>query len=144
MSIESQRKARKKYQENNIEKYKQSQRKYVKRNRKEINRKRNEYYWKNRDEQRKKQTIYQRKMYAETRELLLDKFGRECKCCKLNIPELLTLDHIKNNGAEERRKFKNNNIKLKQHVIKFGSKKDYRILCHNCNWAFANYGKCFH
>jgi len=71
----------------------------------------------------------------------------ECACCGEKEIKFLTIDHIDNDGAEERRKLgmgkggrefycylRKNNY----------PKKNYQVLCLNCNRAKYDYGICPH
>ena len=76
---------------------------------------------------------------------LLEGYGSVCVCCGETRTEFLTIDHVKNNGAEERRKLRGNNGKLYRAIIERGFPKDeYQILCWNCNAARQYFGECPH
>lgn len=69
----------------------------------------------------------------------------KCRCCGERQVEFLAIDHIKNDGAEQRRKLgmtaggafycwlKKNNFP-----------KGFQVLCNNCNIAKYQYGVCPH
>ena len=77
---------------------------------------------------------------------IIEAYGGKCACCGETIPEFLTIDHIDNNGAEERRQ--NNNLtgtKFYRWLIKNNFPKDnYQLLCCNCNCAKGFFGYCPH
>jgi hypothetical protein len=66
----------------------------------------------------------------------------KCECCGENDDRLLTIDHMRGGG--------------KQHLIDKGNKnlyeilyyekypEGYRVLCHNCNKSYGQYGYCPH
>ena len=70
----------------------------------------------------------------------------KCACCGEKEIKFLCIDHIDNNGAEERRKMKSGKTghpfysKLKRE----GFPKGYQVLCYNCNMAKSFYGECPH
>lgn len=74
---------------------------------------------------------------AKLRNTVLDKFGRKCNNSSCPIPSekldarSLQLDHINNNGAEERR------LGLKTPQIyrrALKNSNEYQLLCAYCNW----------
>ncbi len=67
-----------------------------------------------------------------------------CKCCSENLIELLTLDHMNNDGCEHRKKIGHNSITIYRELINKGFPEGYQILCHNCNWAKSRFGICPH
>ena len=57
--------------------------------------------------------------------------GNKCQHCNENDPIVLAIDHINNNGAQDRQSF------TQSWDIFKAVKKDaepYQLLCHNCNW----------
>jgi len=77
--------------------------------------------------------------------------GPVCKCCNEKEICFLSLDHVNNDGAKERKElFKNNHggsyhlyEKLKQKC--FPDKNRYQVLCMNCQWGKKNnFGICPH
>lgn len=76
---------------------------------------------------------------------LLHGYGGACACCGERNPFFLTVDHINNNGAEERRQFGNNMYKFYRFLIsKEFPKENYQLLCYNCNCSKGSYGQCYH
>lgn len=75
--------------------------------------------------------------------------GVLCACCKVpKFIEFLTLDHVKNDGAQERRQ-RGRRITGYQfyrwlRVRKFPNKERYQVLCWDCNGAKGTYGICPH
>lgn len=81
-------------------------------------------------------------------------YGGKCSCCGEHREKFLTIDHINNNGACERRelnlikrnKQKYTGKKFWAYLKTIGYPKDkYRLLCFNCNSGRAlNGGICPH
>ena len=63
--------------------------------------------------------------------LILDNYGHECVGCGNKDDDILTIDHINNDGWLERKTEKNS---LYRRLIKLGFPKDnFQVLCYNCN-----------
>ena len=72
-----------------------------------------------------------------------------CECCGIDDIDFLTLDHIQNDGAKEKKELSNGQGGewLYAKIIKNKSKvshERYRILCFNCNSARGAMGVCPH
>lgn len=72
-----------------------------------------------------------------------------CQCPKCNETNIkfLTIDHINNNGAEERRKlgYRGNGIAFYRWLKKHNYPEGYQVLCMNCNFGRQrNNGVCPH
>lgn len=81
--------------------------------------------------------------YKNLRKSVLELYGNKCDCCGVDFYEFLAIDHVKGNGAEERRKLTPERFLSK--LMNIGIKSsDYRILCHNCNSSFWYSGYCPH
>lgn len=70
---------------------------------------------------------------------VLQAYGGEnprCKICECKEIKLLHLDHIKNDGKQEREKLGLSGAGFYGWLIKnnYPNKKKYQILCKNCNW----------
>jgi hypothetical protein len=70
-------------------------------------------------------------------------------CCGINKVEFLTLDHIYNDGAEERKLLNPNmrgGVGLYRYLRDkgFPNKDRYQVLCYNCNCAKDKHGICPH
>jgi hypothetical protein len=95
---------------------------------------------------------YRERSRARNRRLRLEclsKYGGsppKCACCKENTYEFLALDHVNNNGAEERRNstWGKGGAVMYCLLRKRGFPEGYQVLCHNCNLAKGFYGKCPH
>lgn len=83
-----------------------------------------------------------RKRIKETREKILELYGHSCACCGETEPIFLTLDHINNDGAKERKMGPRTSY---AQAIKSYDPTRYQILCYNCNMGRArNKGICPH
>jgi hypothetical protein len=92
------------------------------------------------------------------RELVISHYSKgtnKCRCCGEIIFDFLTIDHIKNDGAQHRKElgltFKQGN-KLKTYagdrfynwLIKNEFPKGLQVLCMNCNFSKGKTGTCAH
>ena len=82
------------------------------------------------------------------KENILKHYGSKCACCGETHIEFLTLDHINNDGNEQRRKLFGRNrsvgVQFYAWVRRNNYPDDLQILCWNCNQAKAFYGICPH
>jgi hypothetical protein len=80
------------------------------------------------------------------RKALIDFYGGKCACCGETEYKFLALDHVNNDGAEERRKPGLGSTEAVGRKILKGIlvKENYQLLCHNCNLAKGFYGACPH
>ncbi len=140
--IEKCREDRKKWKIKNFEKYKikyrEASRKYYKKNRKLCNEKTRKWYNENKVEEHKHRKI----KHEEKKEIVFNHYGNKCVCCGETIKEFFTIDHINNDGAEQKRKYKI--YHFYRWIIRNDFPKDLQILCANCNYAKAIYGICPH
>jgi hypothetical protein len=87
--------------------------------------------------------INHRKRYQEERQTLNDIMGGECICCGENDPIYFNIDHVKNDGYQERYPCGVRIGKITLTKYKENPKK-YQLLCANCNWAkHVNGGKLY-
>ena len=93
----------------------------------------------------KTQAAYHKRVRIKLRQQLLEKFGNVCACpgCNESTIELLTVDHKNGEGAQHKKRISGQETRSRN-IIKYGSKEDYQILCHNCNWGKGMYGQCPH
>lgn len=68
---------------------------------------------------------------ALLRRKVFDLLGRVCVKCGFSDARALQVDHINNNGTEERKIYKGQ--KMYRHVLKMKGV-GYQTLCANCNW----------
>jgi hypothetical protein len=85
------------------------------------------------------------KYYNPLKAEILEAYGNSCSCCGEDIKEFLTIDHIHNDGAEERSHSNWSQLTFYRRLKKTNFPKDrYRLLCMNCNWARGVFGYCPH
>ena len=61
-------------------------------------------------------------------------YGSKCKCCGQSEIDVLTINHINNNGAEHRKEIKLSCVdKFYYWIIKNNFPDDLQVLCWNCN-----------
>jgi hypothetical protein len=61
--------------------------------------------------------------------------GAECVECGFLDKRALQFDHVRDNGAEDRRRFKSYGGMMKYYVInEVEAKQNLQVLCANCNW----------
>jgi hypothetical protein len=68
-------------------------------------------------------------------------YGNACACCGEPRLEFLTIDHVNNDGAQDRNRY---GSRLVNRIKKLGFPPTYQILCYNCNGAKGVYGQCPH
>jgi GNAT superfamily N-acetyltransferase len=148
----------KQYRADNQEAIKQQRKQFYNDNRDRLVTEKRQYYQDNKDKVRKTKRdsmrrnrasilVYQKGYRAENKEVLAAKrkiyrdniihgiielLGGECSICGEDNTELLSLDHVHDDGNEERKKF--NSITIKRKLLKGELDKNrYRLLCHTCN-----------
>lgn len=78
------------------------------------------------------------------KELIVQHYGAKCACCGETERQFLTIDHINNDGAKQRRELGPAH-KFYCWIIKNNFPSTLRILCFNCNCGRAiNGGVCPH
>lgn len=71
----------------------------------------------------------------EKRKYYINFLGSKCITCGEHQIEFLNIDHVNNDGAEERKKFKTTNILyILSKKTELEIKERYQLLCYNCNW----------
>lgn len=72
--------------------------------------------------------------------------NHSCACCRKSGTGILCLDHVNGGGNEERRAIGSNGGGHATYLWlkKRGFPSGYRVLCHNCNFAFGAHGQCPH
>lgn len=72
-------------------------------------------------------------------------YGSKCACCGESNIKFLTLDHVNNDGAEQRKRDGNIQSDLPRYIIKNDYPSDIQVLCLNCNSGrYHNKGICPH
>lgn len=86
----------------------------------------------------------QRVRRVALRARILEHYGKVCVCCRETCDMLLTIDHILNDGAEDRRQ-NGKGYRFYESVIRRGFPDTFQVLCFNCNTGrFFNKGRCPH
>lgn len=83
--------------------------------------------------------------YQRYRLIVIDHYTkgkRRCQCCGESHLWCLTIDHVNNDGAKHRKRYKVvGGMKLFRFIIDHGFPRTFQILCFNCNAGKAYYGK---
>ena len=88
-----------------------------------------------------------RKCRDINRKVIIIALGGKCNCCGESEFAFLTIDHVHNDGAAERRKLSAASFYYKfRRQIDQGivDTENYQILCWNCNAARHRLGECPH
>lgn len=86
-------------------------------------------------------TNKRRERYQILKQIVYDVYGRTCKHCKEDDPDVLTIDHVNNDGAQHRGRLGGNQEQggradcIYRDAIVRGFPKDYMVLCMSCNVA---------
>lgn len=91
-----------------------------------------------------KWNAYHRVYYRKLKEEVLAYYGHTCACCGETRYEFLTLDHINEDGAEQRRQAKTRGGVTYFRQVKQTWPDDLQVLCWNCNLAKHHHGRCPH
>lgn len=77
---------------------------------------------------------------------ILAAYGQKCVCCGETKYEFLCLDHVRNDGARDRKRLGSGMTSgaLYRLIIRLKYPKKYQIMCHNCNMALGFFGYCPH
>jgi hypothetical protein len=73
------------------------------------------------------------------RKAVLDLLGGKCACCGVEEYVFLDIDHVNNDGAEDRRR----TAGVATWRLALVEPARFQVLCRNCNWAKAQ-GGCPH
>lgn len=90
-----------------------------------------------------------RRQYRQLRSDVLQMLGGKCSCCGETEPTFLCVDHI-NGGGNRHRKALGSVVILRwlrqqlRHYDLEPISREYRVLCSNCNLAYASLGYCPH
>ena len=89
-----------------------------------------------RESNREKINAYNAKRRMSAKYKILDRYGKSCVICGFDDIRALQLDHIENNGAQERKSLGGQKISganFYLYLIKQGLPDGYQTLCANCN-----------
>lgn len=88
---------------------------------------------------------YQANYRIQQRRTVLEHYGNKCICCGEIRPEFLAVDHVNNDGAQQRKRLGGaTGVSFYNWIISHNYPDDLQLLCHNCNQAKAFYGQCPH
>jgi len=80
--------------------------------------------------------------------LTIVSYGGECACCGESDHRFLNIDHVENDGFQERRAISrtgNKTVNFYSYLKTKGFPQGpYQVLCWNCNMAKAHFGSCPH
>lgn len=68
----------------------------------------------------------------------------KCACCEESTIEFLVIDHENGNGNEHRRQTGLRSDRMWAWLVKNSFPPGFRVLCHNCNFAYSAHGLCPH
>ena len=146
MVSEQKKKYHKQWREKNREKINIQKKQYYEQNKEKCQESARKKYYKNVEENRKKGREKKRRWYKKNSEMVMKHYGGnppKCACCGETEMSFLVLDHINNNGADERKKIGNGNVF--SWIIRNGFPSGYQVLCANCNTSkLKNGGICIH
>lgn len=80
--------------------------------------------------------ISSKKRRDELKDKVYTKLGYKCNICSESDPIVLQVDHINNDGALDRKKFKNIS-EFYSHILT--NSPQVQLLCCNCNWRKEYY-----
>lgn len=88
--------------------------------------------------------ISSRRQQESLRIRILSNYGNCCSCCGDKQAEFLAIDHINGGGNKHRKSLKVTGYGFYRWLKKNNFPKEFRILCHNCNFSLGHYGYCPH
>jgi len=112
-------------------------------------------WWRNLSPERKaehtaKMAVYRRTRFDNAADLrmrrrrlkaeVIEHYGGHCACCGAAELVFLAIDHINGGGNKVRKTGEHLYRSLKANSYPLG----FRVLCHNCNFAFSVSGECPH
>ena len=137
--------AQKRYRDKNKELLKERKRAEYQRNKEQYKKNSSIYRKENKEKVNALNARWRSEFWPSLRKELIKEYGGRCACCGETEPLFLDLDHIKNNGAEDRKK-RGNNQRLMVFLKRNNwPKEDYQLLCCNCHHGrHRNGGICPH
>ena len=95
-------------------------------------------------ENRERSKAKSKRFNAALKTEVLEHYGNVCVCCGESVSQFLTLDHINNDGAEQR-KTTGSGTNFYLWAKRSGYPDDLEVLCFNCNCGRqVNGGVCPH
>jgi len=86
---------------------------------------------------------YTKKLKIEAMSRVCGNETIKCNCCDETEIKFLCIDHVNNDGKEDRKKYRTDQLYAK--IKKMRSRlKMYQVLCYNCNMAKAFFRICPH
>jgi hypothetical protein len=98
------------------------------------------WYWEN--PERVKETRRQQNLRLKI--AAINAYGGKCACCGEREIAFLCLDHIFNDGVEDRKTVKGGNVFYQWLKNNHYPKGKLQAMCFNCNMAKAYFGSCPH
>lgn len=111
---------------------KEYDKKYYHANKEHIRKQKREAMRRLRTESPEKYRKHGRDCRARLKQKVFDVYGTICACCGFDDMRALTLDHINNNGAEERKELGERGVYRRS--IERYRPDEYRVLCMNCQF----------
>jgi len=72
--------------------------------------------------------------------MVMEKYGGTCIACGCSELAILTIDHINDDGAIDRRRVKATKQRFYSFLMRNPRRSDLQVLCHNCQWKKRIYG----
>jgi len=137
--------AQDRYRESHAEEIRERKRSSYQNNKEASRKKSAEWRKKNPEKWKEIMRLSNRNQRERLRTEMIAEYGGKCTCCGEAEPIFLELDHIYNDGADDR-KINGSGVKLLGRLKKEGWPKDrYQLLCSNCNQGKQrNGGICPH
>lgn len=98
--------------------------------------------WRNKNRLRYRELA--KKYTRELKQEIIKAYGGKCACCGEATFEFLTIDHINGHGREHVRTHGTGRTIYYWLKHRGFPKKDFQLLCCNCNFAKGHYGCCPH
>ena len=85
---------------------------------------------------------YRRRVYANARAAVFDRYGRVCACPGCGATERLTIDHVNGDGRAHRAKVGRDPGKMYRWLIRHGFPEGFQTLCLRCNQSKGTGLRC--
>lgn len=109
---------------------------YNLKNRESILTKKREHWKMNKERLNNSQKSHYQRNSPIWRQNCFDGYGGKCVCCAESNYAFLTIDHVNQNGAEERKKNQSaGGVLLYKKLVELGFPAGYQLMCFNCNCA---------